>query len=678
MINKLDSNIEIQQGEPEEITNGLDPRLQEVILKSRDGIPLDASFSHQEVGKEILVDVLARLKFPDRSVAGLKVIRKIGTIVTGQVLVSDIEMVRANQNVESLKLAEKLRPELEFSVNEINATPEQMGTELPTGTPTFDGNGVIIGIVDYGCDFRHNNFRNADGSTRLLFLWDQEGDRSSLSPQPYNYGREFNSSAINSALRTTNPYAALAYDPDMGAHGTHVMDIAAGNGAATGFAGVAPQADLIFVHLHHGDIDLIEPPEERERPDGRQTSSFGNSKMLLEAVDYIFEKARELGRPAVVNMSVGSHGGPHDGSTLAEIGFDELLNEPNRAIVISAGNSHDDRSHAQGNVTDSSPRVLTWQIHPEDDTGNELEIWYDGDQELEVALETPSGQRLNPVRLGTTVTLQSMGTVVGRIIHRASDPGNGDNHIDIILAASLPGGDWKVHVSGTSTENVHFHAWIERDFPNPFAPNRQSRFAEVDNDSSFTIGSISCGERTIAVGSYLSGVPDHEISPFSAAGPTRNGREKPEVSAPGQFLHPFWEQGILAARSRTQGSIRIPGTSMASPHVAGVIALLMQAANRDLTIDEIRQAILTTARKSNPTLGIGWHPRYGFGRVDAIASILKVLPATIVPTLIAPHAVATTGLSSNGSVLEEMVLTAAKAAQSSRSKIKIQIEVEPT
>ena len=256
-----------------------------------------------------------------------------------------------------------------------------------------------------------------------------------------------------------------------------------------------------------------------------------------------------------------------------------------------------------------------------------------------------------------------------------SDPGNSDNHIDIILAASLPGGDWKVHVSGTSTENVHFHAWIERDFPNPFAPNRQSRFAEVDNDSSFTIGSISCGQRTIAVGSYLSGVPDHEISPFSAAGPTRNGRQKPEISAPGQFLHPFI--GILAARSLSQGTTRMPGTSMAAPHVAGVIALLMQAANRDLTIDEIRQAILTTARKSNPTLGIGWHPRYGFGRVDTVAAISKVLP-TPLPNFIAPNGVATTALSSNGNVLEEMVLTAAKAAQSSKSKIKIQIEVEPT
>ena len=283
MSNNFDSNIKIQQSEPEKITNGLDPRLQEVILKTRDGTSLDASFSHQEVDGAILVDVLAVLKSPDRDVPKLKIICRIGNIVTGQVLVSDIEVVRNNQNVESLKLAEKLRPELNFSVNEIN---------------------------------------NDDGTTRLISLWDQRG-----------------------------------------------------------------------------------------------------------------------------------------GSTCAAMGFDELLTQTNRAIVIviATDNSHNDRSHAQGNVTDSSPRTLTWQIHPEDDTSNEIEIWYDGNQELEVALETPSGQRLNPISLGTTVTLRRDGAVVRRIIHRTDDPHNGDNYINIILAASLSGGNWKVFVSsGTTSDSPTF------------------------------------------------------------------------------------------------------------------------------------------------------------------------------------------------------------------------------
>ncbi len=658
----------IQQSKPEKITNGLDPRLQEVILKVRDGMALNASFSHKEDDGKIVVDVIARLNSPDKTVEGLKIVCKIGTIVTGQVAVNDVEKVRANENVVSLKLAEKISPHLQFSVDEMNATPDQMAAELPSGTPTYDGTNVIVGIVDYGCDIQHNNFRNAGGTTRLLSLWDQSGGESSLSPQPYSYGREFDSLAINSALQTTNPYATLAYDPGIKAHGTHVMDIAAGNGNATGFPGVAPNADLIFVNLSHDDIALI------ESPDGADISSFGNSKMLLEAVDYIFRKAKQLGRQAVINMSIGTHGGPHDGSTLAEIGFDELLNEPNRAITISAGNSYGAGSHAQGNVTNVSARSLTWLINDLDDTSNELEIWYDGNKELEVVLETPFGQRLAPVKLGTTVTLTNGGETVGRIIHRLKDPGNDDNHIDIILAASLPGGSWKVHLSGASSDSVHFHAWIERDFPNNQNPNRQSRFADADDDPSFTIGSISCGKQTIAVGSYLSGVPDHELSPFTAEGPTRNDRQKPEVSAPGQYIHPYWEKGIQAARSKTQGSVRMSGTSMASPHVAGMIALIMQAANRDLTIDEIRDILIETARENHPASN-EWSPRYGFGRVDAATAVHKVLLPGVIPSCPSTNVAATS--IGGGNALEELVSVVASVAKNSNSRVRLQIEIEP-
>jgi len=667
----------LKQSKPEKVSTELDPHLQEILLKVRDGKTVDASFAQSLPDGTVMVDVIAKVADAAVAIEGLEIARNVGKIITGRVAVSDVEKVRKHKNVLSLKRATRLHKDLEFSVGEINGTPDQLENEFSPNLLPLDGEGVIIGVVDYGGDFRHKNFRNNDGSTRLLHLWDQNGGGSQLSPNGFPYGREFDSSAINDALSESNPYQALRYNPGVSSHGTHVMDIAAGNGGATGYPGVAPKADLIFVNIAHDDIDLDEITDLQPG----ESINFGNSKMLMEAVEYIFVKAAALGRSAVVNISLGTHGGPHDGSTLAEQWFDGLLEEPGRAITISAGNSHQARSHASGEVTQSSPRVLSWEIHEEDDTGNELEVWYSGDQELTVSLETPTGQKLAPVALGTTVTLTNQNDEpVGRVLHRQSDPNNQDNHIDVVLGEAIPTGNWKVHLEASDSTSVPFHSWIERDYPTRQKPHRQSKFSVADDDPASTIGSISCGARTIAVGSYLSGSSVSEISPFSAEGPTRDGKQKPEVSGPGQFLHPYWEQGILAARSRSQGTTRMSGTSMSSPHVAGLIALVMQAAEVTLTIDEIRAAIIDSARL-DPPVGGAWDQRYGFGRVDAIEAIESVLsfPAPATSDLLPsnPAFAVNNGTVSDANTFHSLLTAAANAAKDSKSRIRIQIEAEP-
>ena len=659
-----EKSMKLSLGKPEKITTGLDPNLQRAILESREGKSLDGAVSQSTEDGTVVLDVIAKLKDPQQEVPGLNVIRTIGQIVTGTVEVEKIEDVRTNDNTVSLKLARKLHQQLEFSVSEIQADQTHLAARLPSDIGSIDGRGVIVGVVDYGCDFNHRNFRNADGSTRLLSIWDQRGGRSTMSPQGFGYGREFDVERINTALQSSQPYQQLRYNPGDRSHGTHVMDIAAGNGQATGNPGVTPAADLIFVHSSAEDVS------------GEET--FGNSARLLDAVDYVFTKAAALGRPAVVNISLGTHGGPHDGSTLVEQGFDTLLEQPDRAIVISAGNAWQRGSHASGSVTADAARTLTWQIGTPDFTHNELEVWYDGSAELAVTLITPDGQRLGPVAVATTVNLLSQGAPVGKIIHRQDDPNNHDNHINVFLDRSLPAGDWGIELSTADAGAVPFHAWIERDDNRSGQPNNQSRFSSADDDQRYTLGSISCGQKTIAVGSYRSGSFDSELSSFTAEGPTRDGKQKPEVSAPGQFLQ---GQGILAARSSSQGVTRKSGTSMAAPHVAGLVALLMQAADHPLSIDEIRSAIMDNARSNPPTAGHGWDSRFGVGRIDGLATIqttvsqapvLAPVPSEMSTAFSVPHSNGVDQLS-----LEEMILAAARATAQSGARVRIQLEIEP-
>jgi subtilisin family serine protease len=659
----------------------LDPHLQQIVVSRAEGRLIGRELLTETADGTPAVDVLAKLKDPAEPVDGLNVVEINGPFVTGTLDIDKIEQVRSHPNVLSLKRATRLHQELRFSVPEVRADAGALQAVSPSGAAA-DGSGVIIGIVDYGCDFLHRNFRKADGTTRLLYLWNQDGERTSRSPEPYGYGREFTAAQINTAIQqassppaSTDPiyaqfkfpedpnnraYTALGYGPEptpiqargAGNHGTHVMDIAAGNGRGSGVPGMAPGADLIFVHASTGDVD----PEE----------SFGNSRRLVEAVGYIFGKAERLGRPCVINISLGTHGGPHDGSTLAELHFDEYLKQPGRAIVISAGNSWERRSHSAGRVTPTAPRTLTWQVgllnqlgQLVDPTPNELEVWYPGSSALEVTVVTPAGQRVGPTALGRRTEIKLGGTVNGLVVNRRADSVNGDNHIDIFLSPALPTGNWQV-VLTAPTGDVDFHAWIERD------DRGQSRFAEQDDDRSYTLGSISCGERTLVVGSYDARAPQGDLSSFTAQGPTRDGKQKPEISAPGH--------AILAAWSLTHNRVTtMSGTSMAAPHVTGLVALIMQAAGRPLATAETRQIVGRAARvMSNEA----WHPRYGAGRIDALASVRSSRATdggniAVQPDVASPTAVATTP------ALDDLFAALADAAAKCRARIRIEIEVQP-
>lgn len=598
------------------ISAEMDPRLQRLVLRAKQGIRKLPTSSTGEGEAAVVAKVSDVAAWESLSEVRMgAVIDSTGdddgtTLVTARIPVERLESVRAQPFVKSLKAGQRVIPTLDSTISEIGSRADL----LPNNHQCDGGRGTIVGIIDFGCDYLHENFRNADGSSRILALWDQTGPTGAASP--FGYGKAYTKAEIDAALAQPNPYAALGYEPppdspsSIGAHGTHVTDIAAGNGRGSTLPGVAPNADIVFVEVSASDVPWSGPQAVGK--------SFGDSVQLLEAVRFIFDFAGN--RPCAINISLGTNGGPHDGTTLVEQGIDRLIRQaPNRAVAISASNSFSDGIFARGTVPTGGYIDLVWDIPSNDSTNNELEIWYAGEDRFALEVIAPNGASLITVNPGENKTLSSGNRVVLLAANRLDDPNNHDNMIGVFLEQGLPVGRWTMRLHGSTVQNGGFHAWIERD------DSGQSNFLPP-NDNSHTLGSVSCGQLTVAVGSYDGHKASLPLSYFSSAGPTRDGRQKPEVSAPGH--------NVLAAHSRTRTrTIRKSGTSMAAPAVTGVLALMLaeaRARGLSLTATQIRDILINSVRR-NPPPGNAWDSRFGHGRVSASAAVAEVIALAPAP-----------------------------------------------
>jgi subtilisin family serine protease len=490
--------------------------------------------------------------------------------------------------------------ELEDAERQADEPPVQPIVEEAT-LPSLpeDGTGVVVGICDWGFDFTHPNFRNADGTTRMLCLWDQRGFGDPTAPAPYNYGRLLAREAINAALATSDPCATLGYHPadgdptDTGAHGTHVGDILAGNRREPGSeVGLASGADIVFVHL--------------AAPRLGELGNLGDSVGLLEGLDFCRRQA--AGRPCVLHLSAGKTGGEKRGQSPLERAVDTMLKEPGIVLVQSVGNYASSAMHTQARVGPDQRYVLNWVIPAGDRTANELEIWYSGEDVFNLALIAPGGREWS-LKIDHRVRLENEGVHWGNFYHRTREPNSGLNHIAIYLYPAAPSGMWRVALHGLDIVDGRLHAWIERDASRRY----QSHFLRSQASPRFTTNTICNCFRAIAVGAHDATQRQRPATPFSSRGPTADGRQKPEISAPGYR--------IRAARSMPRNGwsgneSRLcvkSGTSMAAPWVSGTVALMMQAAGRPLNVHEIRRALVGTADphpgpsgRSSTKLGYGY------------------------------------------------------------------------
>jgi subtilisin family serine protease len=542
-----------------------------------------------------VLEAIIRLARPGIEIPDVRIVSRFGTIATCRIRARDVIAVRARPDVCSFKAARGLSPDIEPGFGPLDAASPALPAIRPTDIRrdpalTLTGAGVAVAVVGWGADVDSAALRWPDdpaaagqhrpGGSRFLSFWDQRDQAVGPPPDPYGYGTVHDREEIDRALQDPRPYERLGYHPGIadpqgtGSHDTRTLSIAAGNGRDGGPEGIAPEADLIFVHLADRNTGGLAPP-------------FGDSVRALEAVDYISRTAGS--QPCSINISAGRICGPHTGTALVEMAFDELLaSKPGLMISQSGGNYARRRAHSCGTIAPGEARSLTVVVDPADITLNEVEIWYDGADEFTVRIDPPGYTAGRPVCLGERSDLLIEGRVIGRVYHRKHDPNNGDNHIVAYLDPVGRAGNWRITLEARKVCSGRFHAWIERD---DSCPGCQARFTPNDSNTVTTVGSITTSHLPLIVGAYNAHDPARPAAPFSSHGPSRDGRLKPDLVAPGV--------DVLATRSAPIGASRNPGllvygsgTSFAAPHVAGAVALCFEAAGNRLSAHAIRSLVL--------------------------------------------------------------------------------------
>ena len=583
-------------------------------------------YSLYKNGNEYFVGVLLLVdknKFEVSQLKQFKVenYRVAGDLYSIRLPVRFLQELKNMQGIRLIDIGDPVSPDLNLSRQ--NTRADTLHNGLGGLSRGYTGKGVVIAIIDWGFDYTHPVFWDSTlENYRLVRAWDQN-KLSGPAPQGYDFGTEYKSYEELMAAKEDTLYV---FGP--GSHGTHVGGIAGGAGGGFSlYKGIAPEASMIFISLR------------RDAPS------------LIDAFTYVSEYAKSVKMPFVVNMSFGSHLGPHDGTDLKNIGLDAIAG-PGKIFVGSGGNNGDGNFHLRHKFPEEGDTLKSIvQFNAVDEYyGQTLSMWGSANSSFGVRLnlvqgastivfQTPFYFSQNEQVLTDTFLFGGTDSLIVRITATKAFETNNKPNIRVevrnttsnrvLMEAVSPDAD--LHIWNNVRLRRRYTNWgvpFLASFPGAKAGNTQYGLGEPGGVGKQVITVAShFSERIAPSGNRVQG----NLSQFSSRGPTVDERRKPDISGPGQNVTSSVNSfdpnpGTIVATTEFQGKefpfATYSGTSMSGPAVAGVIALLLEM-NPTLSQVQIKEILQETARLDTNTGVIGdtSHLGWGRGKVDALAAM---------------------------------------------------------
>jgi subtilisin family serine protease len=553
---------------------------------------------------------------------GLRQIKSVGNIYAIRLPIENLEKLAAVEGVKLVDVGDSFSPDLHDLIKSTRADSAHKG--LGGLNQSYTGKNVVVAIIDWGFDYTHPMFYDSTLTNyRVVRAWDQN-KMSGPPPAGFDFGAAYES---KEALLAAKEDTLYVFGP--GSHGTHVAGIAGGSGGGTRHVGVALNSDLIFISLR------------RDAPS------------LIDAYLYIQKYAQSVNKPFVVNMSFGSHLGPHDGTSLENIGIDGIVGN-GKIVVGSAGNNGNANfhlNHAFSNPSDTLKTIVNFTAM-DNYFGQTLSMWGSANTQFSVrfkllnsnntiAFETPWYNSANNPVLTQKFRADNGDSLELRITATAAFVTNQKPNIraEIGKKSSL-----RLLAEVVSETQCHLHIWnnvrLNNRYTNWGTALTSNFLGAKGGDINYGLGEpAGVGKSVLTVASYRSEVirtngviSFGQISAFTSRGPTVDERRKPDIAGPGQEVvssvnsYDTNPKNVVSSKvfnGRTYEFEAYSGTSMSGPAVAGIVAMLLEK-NPSLNHKQIKEIIQNTARLDIHTGNIAVDTGsliWGSGKANVLAAL---------------------------------------------------------